>query len=167
MAPSFRYARRYGAPNRIKEIQLHVLADRASAATMRAKRLRLWFASMAYVLLCALRRIGLAHIRFARATCATIRLTLLQDRSPGARQRPPRQVRHALDLPIPGRVRCRPPAAIRRHGVSGSIEPRHQQQRTAPYLPNCHAAGANPHLGYSRHANQPKSRSCNHSTAIV
>lgn len=33
---------------------------------------------MAYVLLCALRRIGLAHTRFARATCATIRLKLLK-----------------------------------------------------------------------------------------
>jgi len=33
-------------------------ADRTSTATMRANQLRLWFASMAYVLLCALRRIG-------------------------------------------------------------------------------------------------------------
>jgi hypothetical protein len=36
--------------------------------------LRLWFSSMAYVLICALRRIGLAHTQFAAATCATIRL---------------------------------------------------------------------------------------------
>ena len=35
---------------------------------MRAHQLRLWFASMAYVLLCALRRTGLAHIRFAMPT---------------------------------------------------------------------------------------------------
>ena len=33
---------------------------------------------MAYVLLCALRRIGLAHTRFARASCGTIRLKLLK-----------------------------------------------------------------------------------------
>jgi hypothetical protein len=33
---------------------------------------------MAYVLLCALRRIGLAHTQFAHATCATIRLKLLK-----------------------------------------------------------------------------------------
>ena len=39
---------------------------------------RLWFASMAYVLLCALRRIGLAHTQFAEATCGTIRLKLLK-----------------------------------------------------------------------------------------
>src|SRR5690242_6852928 len=38
--------------NRIKECQLDLFADRTSAATMRANQLRLWFASMAYVLLC-------------------------------------------------------------------------------------------------------------------
>lgn len=40
--------------------------------------LTLWFAAMAYVLVCALRRIALAHTRFARATCGTIRLKLLK-----------------------------------------------------------------------------------------
>ena len=45
---------------------------------MRANQLRLWFASMAYVLMCALRRIGLAHTQFADATCGTIRLKLLK-----------------------------------------------------------------------------------------
>src|SRR4051794_20605297 len=33
---------------------------------------------MAYVLLCGLRRIGLAHTQFAEATCGTIRLKLLK-----------------------------------------------------------------------------------------
>jgi hypothetical protein len=55
-----------------------LLADRTSAATMRANQLRLWFASMAYVLLCALRRIALEHTQFAKATCGTIRLKLLK-----------------------------------------------------------------------------------------
>jgi hypothetical protein len=64
--------------NRIKECQLDLFADRTSAATMRANQLRLWFASTAYVLLCALRRIGLAHTQFASATCGTIRLKLLK-----------------------------------------------------------------------------------------
>ncbi len=64
--------------NRIKECQLDLFADRTSAATMRANQLRLWFASFAYVLLCALRRIGLAHTQFATATCGTIRLKLLK-----------------------------------------------------------------------------------------
>jgi hypothetical protein len=47
-------------------------------ATMRANQLRLWFASMAYILLCALRRIGLTKTTFADATCGTIRLKLLK-----------------------------------------------------------------------------------------
>ena len=35
-------------------------------------------ASFAYALLCAVRRIGLAHTQFAEATCDTIRLKLLK-----------------------------------------------------------------------------------------
>jgi DDE family transposase len=72
------YCARGEMENRIKECQLDLFADRTSAATMRANQLRLWFASMAYVLLCALRRIGLAHTPFATATCGTIRLRLLK-----------------------------------------------------------------------------------------
>jgi hypothetical protein len=72
------YCARGDMENRIKECQLDLFAGRASAATMRANQLRLWFASMAYVLLCALRRIGLAHTQFAEATCSTIRLSLLK-----------------------------------------------------------------------------------------
>jgi hypothetical protein len=72
------YCARGEMENRIKECQLDLFADRTSAATMRANQLRLWFASMAYVLLCALRRIGLAHTQFAEATCGTIRLKLLK-----------------------------------------------------------------------------------------
>ena len=45
---------------------------------MPANQLRLWFAAMAYALLCALRRIALQHTQFARATCGTIRLKLLK-----------------------------------------------------------------------------------------
>ena len=72
------YCARGDMENRIKECQGDLFADRTSAATMRANQLRLWFASMAYVLLCALRRIGLAHTQFAEATCGTIRLKLLK-----------------------------------------------------------------------------------------
>jgi hypothetical protein len=72
------YCARGEMENRIKECQLDLFADRTSARTMRANQLRLWFASMAYLLLCALRRIGLAHTRFAKATCGRIRLTLLK-----------------------------------------------------------------------------------------
>ncbi len=64
--------------NRIKECQGDLFADRTSTATMRANQLRLWLASFAYGLICALRRVGLAHTQFAEATCGTIRLKLLK-----------------------------------------------------------------------------------------
>jgi Transposase DDE domain group 1 len=72
------YCARGDVENRIKEQQLDLFAGRTSAATMRANQLRLWFASFAYVLLEALRRIGLRHTQFATATCGTIRLKLLK-----------------------------------------------------------------------------------------
>jgi Transposase DDE domain group 1 len=72
------YCARGDMENRIKECQGELFADRTSSATMRANQLRLWFASMAYVLLCALRRIALSHTRFAKASCGSIRLALLK-----------------------------------------------------------------------------------------
>jgi hypothetical protein len=84
----------------IKEQQLDLFADRASAATLRANQLRLWFASFAYVLLDSLRRIGLRHTQFARATCGNPPQAA-QDRRPGAPQRAPHQGRHGLRLPRP------------------------------------------------------------------
>ena len=80
--PKYLYEKLYCArgemENRIKECQLDLYADRTSTGTMRANQLRLWFASMAYVLLCALRRIGLPDTRFDNASCGTIRLKLLK-----------------------------------------------------------------------------------------
>jgi hypothetical protein len=80
--PKYLYEKVYCArgemENRIKECQLDLYADRTSAATMRANQLRLWLHSMAYVLVCALRRIGLHDTEFAQATCGTIRLKLLK-----------------------------------------------------------------------------------------
>jgi hypothetical protein len=72
------YCARGEVENRIKEQQLDLFAGRTSAATMRANQLRLWFASFAYVLIEALRRIGLRFTQFADATCGTIRLKLLK-----------------------------------------------------------------------------------------
>ena len=72
------YCARGDMENRIKECQGDLFADRTSTAAMRANQLRLWFASFAYVLICALRRLGLAHTQFAEATCGTIRLKLLK-----------------------------------------------------------------------------------------
>ena len=72
------YCARGDMENRIKECQTDLFADRTSAATMRANQLRLWLASFAYVLICALRRIALKHTQFAKANCATIRLKLIK-----------------------------------------------------------------------------------------
>ena len=72
------YCARGDMENRIKECQLDLYADRTSARTMAANQLRLSLASFAYVLICALRRLGLAHTRLANATCGTIRLKLLK-----------------------------------------------------------------------------------------
>lgn len=72
------YCARGEMENRIKECQLDLFADRTSTATMRANQLRLWFASMAYVLLEALRRLALEATKLANATCGSIRLKLLK-----------------------------------------------------------------------------------------
>jgi Transposase DDE domain group 1 len=72
------YCARGECENRIKEAQLDLFADRLSAATFRANQVRLWLASAAYVLMHALRRIGLAGTVLARACANTIRLKLLK-----------------------------------------------------------------------------------------
>ena len=64
--------------NRIKEQQLDLFADRTSAGTMRANQLRLYLSSAAYMLMHALRRLGLKETHLARAQCQTIRLKLLK-----------------------------------------------------------------------------------------
>ena len=72
------YCARGEMENRIKEQQLDLFADRTSTAMMAANQLRLWFSSFAYVLIAALRRIGLQHTELETATCGTIRLKLLK-----------------------------------------------------------------------------------------
>jgi hypothetical protein len=72
------YCGRGEMENRIKEQQLHLFADRTSAATMRANQIRLFFSSVAYTLLEALRRLGLEGTSMAQAQCQTIRLRLLK-----------------------------------------------------------------------------------------
>jgi len=73
-----RYCARGEMENRIKECQLDLFADRTSARTMMANQLRLWFASMAYVLLDSLRRLALSATDLAAASCGTIRRKLLK-----------------------------------------------------------------------------------------
>ncbi len=72
------YCARGDMENRIKEQQLALFADRTSTATMRANQLRLYFSSLAYCLMQALRRLGLAGTELARAQCQTIRVKLLK-----------------------------------------------------------------------------------------
>ena len=64
--------------NRIKEQQLDLFADRTSTGKMWSNQLRLYFSSMAYVLLQTLRRVALPGTELAKAQCGTIRLRLLK-----------------------------------------------------------------------------------------
>ena len=64
--------------NRIKEQQLDLFADRTSTGKMWSNQLRLYFSSIAYVLLQTLRRMALAGTELATAQCGTIRRKLLK-----------------------------------------------------------------------------------------
>ncbi len=72
------YCARGDMENRIKEQQLMLFADRTSTAWLRSNQLRLWFSSAAYVLVQALRRLGLAGTAMAQAQCGSIRLWLFK-----------------------------------------------------------------------------------------
>lgn len=72
------YCGRGDMENRIKEQKTFLFSDRTSAATMRANQLRLWFSSVAYLLMSALRRLGLKGTDLAKAQCDTIRLKLFK-----------------------------------------------------------------------------------------
>jgi hypothetical protein len=72
------YCARGDMENRIKEQQLDLFADRTSTHTLLANQIRLYFSSFAYILLCALRRLGLQDSELARAQCGTIRTRLLK-----------------------------------------------------------------------------------------
>ena len=71
------YCARGEMENRIKE-QLGLFADRMSTESLRANQLRLYFSSLAYVLMHALRRLALAGTEWAHAQVQTIRLRLLK-----------------------------------------------------------------------------------------
>ena len=127
------YCARGDMENRIKEQQLDLFADRTSAATMRANQLRLYLSSAAYMLMHALRRLGLKQTPLARAQCQTIRLKLLkigaqvrltvrhvwismseaysyeapEDRRPSPPHGPPRLDLHVGSLFLQRGLRCR------------------------------------------------------------
>lgn len=82
MSPKSLYEKVYCArgdmENRIKEQQLDLFADRTSSRAMRANQLRLWFSSLAYVLVSAVRRLALKGTAMARSTAGSIRLKLFK-----------------------------------------------------------------------------------------
>jgi hypothetical protein len=71
------YCLRGDMENRIKE-QLSLFADRVSTHTMRANQIRLFFSSVAYILVAHLRRVALKNTSLERAQVDTIRLRLFK-----------------------------------------------------------------------------------------
>jgi hypothetical protein len=71
------YCARGDMENRIKE-QMMLFADRTSTSWLRSNQIRLYFSTIAYQLMQALRRLGLAGTELARAQCHTVRLKLLK-----------------------------------------------------------------------------------------
>ena len=71
------YCARGEMENRIKE-QLMLFSDRTSTAYLRSNQIRLYFSSVAYLLMQALRRMGLQGTELAKAQCTTLRLKLLK-----------------------------------------------------------------------------------------
>ena len=72
------YCARGEMENRIKEQQLGLFADRTSCHAFKANQFRLLLSSAAYVLVEAIRRIGLKGTELARAQVQTIRLRLFK-----------------------------------------------------------------------------------------
>jgi len=80
------YCARGEMENRIKE-QMELFADRTSTATMRANQLRLWFSTLAYVLMNEVRRVGLAGTKMAQAQWLHDPHAAVEDRRSGENQR--------------------------------------------------------------------------------
>jgi len=71
------YCARGNMENRIKE-QMMLFADRTSTSWLRSNQIRLYFSTVAYQLMQALRRLGLRDTELAKAQCNTVRLKLLK-----------------------------------------------------------------------------------------
>src|SRR5271157_2538748 len=71
------YCARGDMENRIKE-QMMLFADRTSTCWLRSNQIRLYFSTLAYLLMQGLRRLGLAGTELAKAQCNTVRLKLLK-----------------------------------------------------------------------------------------
>lgn len=73
-----KYCPRGEMENRFKEQQLELFSDRTSTHTFEGNQLRLWFSSVAYVLMNALREQCLANTELRHAQVGTIRTKLLK-----------------------------------------------------------------------------------------
>ena len=83
------YCARGDMENRINEQQLYLFADRTSCSQIRANQFRLYLSSFAYVLMQALRWLGLKGAPFANAQCSTLRVKLFKNLCTGGCQRAP------------------------------------------------------------------------------
>ncbi len=72
------YCGRGDAENMIKQMGLDLHADRTSGSWMASNQMRLWFSTLADLLLERVRTIGMASTRWAEVTLGTLRLRLLQ-----------------------------------------------------------------------------------------
>jgi hypothetical protein len=72
------YCARGEMENRLKQQTLDLQADRMSTHYLASNQLRLWLATLAYLLLERLRALGLAGTDLARATAGSVRLKLLK-----------------------------------------------------------------------------------------
>ena len=82
------YCARGEMENRIKEQQLHLFADRTSSATMRANQIRLWFSSLAYVIMNELRSCRTSGNANGRSHVPDHEAEAIEDRGAGSRERP-------------------------------------------------------------------------------
>ena len=137
----------------------------APAATMRANQVRLWFSSIAYVLLrsaAADRPAGHAarqrHVRHHPSEAA-------EDRCPGPHQRAPHQGGHGFSLPLPERVppRLPPPASRRLLTVPHTRDTparRGVRFRTSENSPSTATTGARLQSHRLLRLSRPAARSC-------
>ncbi len=72
------YCGRGDAENMIKQMTLDLHADRTSTHWMASNQIRLWFSTLAYLLLERLRTLGLAGTRCSQLSLGTLRLKLLK-----------------------------------------------------------------------------------------
>ena len=118
------YCARGEMENRIKE-QLMLFADRTSTAWMRSNQIRLYFSSIAYLLLEALRRLGLKGTALAQAQATTIRLEGAEDRSADSGDGAEGVDRAGRGLPVPGSLgpHLGTASAGARAGLKAPIDP--------------------------------------------